>query len=107
MDGVDTVRMQASSFNYAIMKLVDDITSEDKRAIYIQPKGSKRYLSSNGVTSSLEYASAKDYPSNDVNLKRFLSLPSALPAVGQVTSAPAIIIRSAGDEEKYITAKIG
>ena len=30
-----------------------------------------------------------------------------MPAAGQVTTAPAIVIRSAGDEEKEITAKIG
>jgi hypothetical protein len=101
------VRMLASSFNEAILNLVDEITSAGNGAIYIQPKNSKRHLSSNGVTSTLEYASAKDYPSIAASLKRFFSPSSASPAVGQVTSAPAILIRSAGDEEKEITAKIG
>ena len=99
--------MLTSSFNDAILNLVDNITSEDKGAIYIQPKGSTRHLSSNGVTSTLEYVSAKDYPSIAVNLKRLFAPSSDLPAVGQVTSAPAIVIRLARDKEKEITAKIG
>ena len=90
-----SVRMLASFFNEAILNLVDEIMSEGNGEIYIQPKNSKRHLSSNGVTSTFEYASARDCPSIAASLKRFFSLSSASPAVGQVTSAPAIVIRSA------------
>ena len=75
--------------------------------IYIKPNGSKHHLSSTGSTSAFKYASAKEYPCIAVHLKIFFSPLLASPAVGQVTSAPAIIARSAGDEEKKITAKIG
>jgi hypothetical protein len=63
------VRMQWSSFNKGILTLVDDITSVGNGAIYIQPKNSTRHISSNGVTCTLEYASAKDYPSIATSLK--------------------------------------
>ena len=60
------------------------------------------------VTSTLEYASAKDYLSIFTSLSKLFSPSSALPATaGQVTTVQAIVIRSAGDKEKEITAKIG
>ena len=40
-------------------------------------------------------------------MKKLFSLLLAPAAAGQVTTTPAIVISSAGDEEKYITAKIG
>ena len=90
-----TVRMLAPSFNDAILNLVDDITSEDKGAIYIQTKSSTRHLSSNRSTSAFEYASAKEYPSIAANLKRFFSPSPASPVVSQVTPVSTIIVRSA------------
>ena len=48
------VRMLAPAYNDAILNLVDDITTQDQGAIYIQPKSSKRHLSSNGSTSTFE-----------------------------------------------------
>jgi hypothetical protein len=101
------VRMLAPAYNDAILNLVDDITTKDEGAIYIQPKSSNRHLSSNGSTSAYEYASARGYPSIAANLKSFFSPSSASPVASQVTPASTIIVRSAGDDEKEITAKIG
>ena len=99
--------MLVSSFNEAILNLVDKITSEGKGAIYIQPKNSNCHLSSSIVTSTPKHASAREYPSITASLKRFFSPSSVLPAAGQVMSTPAIVSRSAGDVETDITAKTG
>ena len=100
------MQMQASSFNEAILTLVDEITSAGNAVIYIQPKNSKHRLSATSVTSTLKYASAKDYTSIAASLKKIVSPSSALVAAGQVLATPAIVIRSAGDEEKQITGNI-
>ena len=87
--------------------MIDEILSAENAVIYIQPKNSKHRLSATSVTSTLKYASAKDYTSIAASLKKIVSPSSALVAAGQVLATPAIVIRSAGDEEKEITAKIG
>ena len=87
--------------------MVDEITLAGNAVTYIHPKNSKCHLSTNGATSTLEYASAKDYPSIAASLKKLFSLSSAPAAAGQVMTTPATVISSAGDEKKEITAKIG
>ena len=102
------MKMQASSFNKSILTLVDEITSDGNAAIYIQPRNSKYHLSTNYVTSTLEYALAKNQPSIATRLKKMLFFPSLAPApASQVLSAPDFVIRSTSDEETEIMAKIG
>ena len=101
------MKMQASSFNKSILTLVDEITSDGNAAIYIQPRNSKYHLSTNYVTSTLEYALAKNQPSIATSLKIFFPPSLAPAAAGQVLSAPAFVIRSTSDEETEIMAKIG
>ena len=101
------VKMLAPAYTDAMLTLVDDITAQDQGAIYIQPKSSKRHLSSNGSTSAFTFASAREYPRIAAILRKFFSPSSVSPVAGQVTPASTIVIRSAGDDEKEITAKMG
>ena len=99
--------MQVSSFNESVLTLVNEITSAGNMVTYIQPTNSKCYLSMNGATSILEYVSAKNYPSIAASLKELVPPLLAPTTTGQATTTPAIVIRSAGNEEKEITTKIG
>ena len=50
------VKMQTSSLNKYVLNLVDKITLKGNATMYIQPVDFKRQLSTNGVTSNMEYA---------------------------------------------------
>ena len=85
------VKMLAPAYNDAMLTLVDDITAQDQGAVYIQPRSSKRHLSSNGSTSAFAFASARVYPRIAAVLRSFFSPSSASPVAGQVTPASTII----------------
>ena len=63
--------MQSLLLNESVVPLVDGITSAANAAAYIQPTNVKHCLSMNGTMSTLEYTSAKDYPSIAASLKVF------------------------------------
>ena len=84
--------MQPSSFNESVLTLVAGLTSAENMVTYIQPM--------NGATPTFNYALDRG------KLERFVP-PSLNPAAtGQAMTAPAIVIRSAGDKEKETTGKI-
>jgi hypothetical protein len=96
------VHIHTSLINTVVLNLSDEITLADTASTHIEPNCSKHHLSLNGTTSTVEYASAKDYPSIEAILKKLFLQAYAPPVVGQANTIPAIIIRSAGDKEKRL-----